>query len=661
MAATYIRSFADEGLGLSEIGGKGQSLARLASAGLPVPNGFHITTGAYLDFVVEHHLEEAIKAQLATVSDLANQATDQAASAIAALITGRKIPSAMAADILRAYQRLGSPPVAVRSSATAEDLPEASFAGQQETFLNVAGAEQLLEAVRHCWASLWTARAISYRAQRQIRTDKISIAVVVQELIDAEASGIAFTADPVTGDDTMIEINAAWGLGEAVVGGQVTPDTITVERASRRIMRTVINTKTVMTQITDGGVSAEPVPRNQQNAPVLTEPQTLQLVDLAILVEDLIKNPVDIEWCRKGDQLFVLQARPITSAIRPDPWNDSRSGDFLWTNTNVGEAIPDVMTPATWSMVQVFLTDAMATASIPPYVGYGRIGGRIYLNLSVLVTLSGAVGVNQQSYRSLTEEVFGRLPDDLEIPPVKARRRDIIRAVLPMALHVIGEARRDARRLDAYLAEHPALCDRRRADIAAVDSPVELADLWIEVLSPEFHRVSWMLSAATRSSGASFITTRKRLQSLVGDAAANALTAGLGAQAGQLASLGLLEGLEQLAAGEIDRDTFNRRYGHRGPHEFEISLPRSGEDPHWIDTQLAARATASDKLSGHARPSRAEPPRSLASAGAAPPGACQDFEAPTAGVGQDLPGPGAGSVGSDQILLGAARVRHPGR
>ena len=139
----------------------------------------------------------------------------------------------MAADILRAYQRLGSPPVAVRSSATAEDLPEASFAGQQETFLNVAGDDQLLEAVRRCWASLWTARAISYRARHQIRTDKISIAVVVQELIDAEASGIVFTADPVTGDDTMIEINAAWGLGEAVVGGQVTPDTITVDRASR--------------------------------------------------------------------------------------------------------------------------------------------------------------------------------------------------------------------------------------------------------------------------------------------------------------------------------------------------------------------------------------------------------------------------------------------
>ena len=207
-----------------------------------------------------------------------------------------------------------------------------------------------------------------------------------------------------------------------------------------------------------------------------------------------------------------------------------------------------------------------------------------------MMTLSAAVGVSETRYRSLTSEVFGKLPDDLEIPPVKAHRRDIIRAVLPMALHVLREARRDVKLLAAYLAAHPALCDRRRAEIAAVATPVELADLWMDVLSREFDRVSWMLSAATRSSGASFITTRKRLQRLVGDAAANALTAGLRAQAGQLASLGLLDGLEQLAAGEIDRETFNRRYGHRGPHEFEISLPRPGEDPDWIDRQLAERA-----------------------------------------------------------------------
>ena len=590
MNPRYVRDLADEGLGLSELGGKGQSLARLVSAGVPVPNGFHITTAAYHSFVAQHGLEGPIGQQLAARNQPVVQATDKATSGIAAHFAEHEIPADIAADVLRAYHQLGSPPVAVRSSATAEDLPEASFAGQQETFLNISGDDQLLEAVRRCWASLWTARAITYRARYGIHQDKISLAVVVQELIDADASGIVFTADPVTGDDFMIEINASWGLGEAVVGGQVTPDTIAVERSSGRILRTVINTKMIMTGLVDGGVTSIAVPEDRQNAPALNDFQVLRLVDLAIMVEDLFKDPMDIEWCRRDDQLFVLQARPITTAIHPDPWNDSRSGDFLWTNTNVGEAIPDVMTPATWSMVQVFLTDAMATASIPPYVGYGRIGGRIYLNVSVMMTLSAAVGVSETRYRSLTSEVFGKLPDDLEIPPVKAHRRDIIRAVLPMALHVLREARRDVKLLDAYLAAHSSLCDRRRAEIAAVATPVELADLWMEVLSREFDRVSWMLSAATRSSGASFITTRKRLQRLVGDAAANALTAGLRAQAGQLASLGLLDGLEQLAAGEIDRETFNRRYGHRGPHEFEISLPRPGEDADWIDRQLAERA-----------------------------------------------------------------------
>jgi phosphohistidine swiveling domain-containing protein len=279
-----------------------------------------------------------------------------------------------------------------------------------------------------------------------------------------------------------------------------------------------------------------------------------------------------------------------TTNLTADPWNDSRDGDFLWTNTNVGEAIPDVMTPATWSMVQVFLSDAMATASIPPFIGYGRIGGRIYLNVSVMKTLSGVFGISERHFRYLSEEVFGRLPDDLEIPPVEASRLAILRGALPMTLHVIGEARRDKKILNAYLADHPRRCEKRCAEIAAVTSADELALLWTEVLDPEFNRVSWMLSAATRSSGASFVTTRRRLQRLAGDAAANALTAGLGPKAGELASLGLLDGLDQLAKGEIDREGFNRTYGHRGPHEFEISTPRPAEDPEWIDRQFAAGA-----------------------------------------------------------------------
>jgi rifampicin phosphotransferase len=291
--------------------------------------------------------------------------------------------------------------------------------------------------------------------------------------------------------------------------------------------------------------------------------------------------------------------QPDTSTDSPaeaadlDPWNDTRNGDFLWTNTNVGEAIPDVMTPATWSMVQVFLHDAMATASIPPYVGYGRIGGRIYLNVSVMKTLSAAFGVGESRYRSLSEEVFGRIPDDVEIPPVRASRLAILRGVVPMTVHVFDEARRDSKVLGAYLDDHPRLCDQRRREIAETTSADALRWMWTKIIEPEFNRISWMLSAATRSSGASFVTTRKRLQRLVSEAAANALTAGLGGQSGQLASLALLDGLEQLKGGDIDRDTFNRTYGHRGPHEFEISIPRPGEDPDWVDRELGASTAMS--------------------------------------------------------------------
>ena len=178
-----------------------------------MPDGFHITTAAYDDFIAENQLEGPINEELATISDPADEATGQVASAIGALITSHEVPPAIAADIARAYQQLGSRPVAVRSSATTEDLPDASFAGQQETFLNVSGIEHLLEAVRRCWASLWTARAISYRAQHQIQPDKISLAVVVQELIDAEAAGIVFTADPITGDDSRDRDQCRLGPG----------------------------------------------------------------------------------------------------------------------------------------------------------------------------------------------------------------------------------------------------------------------------------------------------------------------------------------------------------------------------------------------------------------------------------------------------------------
>src|SRR5918993_3852100 len=418
----YVRPL-DEGGERAELGGKGASLARLTAAGLPVPDGFAVTVPAF-------------------------RAYTAAAS----------MPADVAAEILAAYTALGAPPVAVRSSATAEDAAHASYAGQHDSFLDVTGADEVLAAVERCWASLHTERAVAYRARHS--GDEGGLAVVVQRMVDADAAGVLFTADPVTGDDTVITINAAWGLGEALVSGQVTPDTFTVDRATGRL-----RDRSVVLGL-------------RQGRPTVDDAQAERLAALGVRIEALDSRPVDVEWCRDGDDLWVVQARPITPAAERDPWNDSRTGDFLWTNTNVGEAIPDVMTPATWSMVQVFLHDAMATASIPPFVGYGRIGGRVYLNVSVMKTLSGAFGVPEKRFRDLTEEVFGRLADDLEIPPVQAPRLAILRGVLPMAIHVLGEARRDKKILNSYLANHPRRCEQRRAQIAVITSADELAQLW---------------------------------------------------------------------------------------------------------------------------------------------------------------------------------------
>ena len=593
LTGEYVHALDAPGLGIAELGGKAASLGRLIRAGLPVPDGFVVDTSAYRRFVSGSGLQGAIERRLFRL-DVGDSAEVASAGAdIRRWFLDQPVPGDIATPVRDAYKATGRGRVAVRSSATAEDLPGMSFAGQQDSYLDIGHVAGLLDAVRACWASLWNERAIAYRARQGIGLDGLALAVVVQRLVNAESSGVMFTADPITGADRRIVIESTWGLGESVVGGEVTPDRFLVGRRSLRVVHRDIAAKQTMTVRGGSGTRTESVRDRLQRMASLSDEHASRLAEFGIRIAELYGTEMDIEWCRTGTQLHLVQARPITTgeADRRDPWNDTRSGNFLWTNTNVGEAIPDVMTPATWAMVQVFLSDAMATASIPPYVGYGRIGGRIYLNVSVMAALSGVVGVNERTFRSLTEEVFGRLPADVEIPPVRVPWWRTAASVVPMAAHVLAEAKRDMRRLDEYLAGHPQLCLERRGQIAAVTSGPHLARLWRMRIEPEFHRVSMMLSAATRSSGASFVTTRQRLQRLVGDERANAITAGLGSADGQLASLGLLEGLEQMATGDIDRATFNLRYGHRGPHEFEISTPRPAEDPDWIDRQLAARPT----------------------------------------------------------------------
>jgi len=324
-SSEYVLPLADPGTTLETVGGKGASLARLIAAGLPVPDGFHVTTAAYQRFVAENDLQPSILATLEPV-DVSQPATlEAAATAIGALFAGAQTPPDVASAIALAYAVLAGrdPVVAVRSSATAEDLPEASFAGQQDTFLNVQGYSEVLAAVKRCWASLWTARAIGYRARQGIGAAGLSLAVVVQALVPAEAAGILFTANPVTGRRDQAMISAAWGLGEAVVGGLVTPDAITVDKVSGAVLERQTADKQVMTACVNGGTEEQPVPAELRRAPVLDDEAAGELVRLGVQIEELYGMPMDIEWALADGRLAIVQARPITAlpeeALVPEP------------------------------------------------------------------------------------------------------------------------------------------------------------------------------------------------------------------------------------------------------------------------------------------------------------------------------------------------------
>ncbi|GAA2432389.1 PEP/pyruvate-binding domain-containing protein [Actinomadura vinacea] len=326
---------------LERAGGKGASLARMAAAGSPVPPGFHVTTSAYRRFVAAHGLEERIL-QAASAAD-----HDIAAEQIAALFADRPIPDEVAQAISVAYARLDGDEVAVavRSSATAEDLPDMSFAGQQETYLNIRGNSAVLDAVKRCWASLWTARAIGYRERQGVGSDEVSLAVVVQELVPADAAGVLFTANPLTGARDQVMVNAAWGLGEAIVGGQVTPDTLVVAKADGSIVQQDVSDKQVMTVRTATGTREEPVPEEMRRRPVLEPEQSAELARIAAGLEELYGHPLDIEWARRDGRLYIVQARPITALPgAADDWTlPDPKGKY--TRGSVMELLPEPLSP----------------------------------------------------------------------------------------------------------------------------------------------------------------------------------------------------------------------------------------------------------------------------------------------------------------------------
>ena len=388
----FILPFSDVSAQLSQVGGKGASLVRLVAGGLPVPPGFHITTAAYRRFVEEHGLQEAILVA-ASVANADDPASLEAVSKqIGQLFAQSAMPDDIAEAIRQAYAQLGGDelPVAVRSSATAEDLPEMSFAGQQETYLNMHGAAMVLDAVKRCWASLWTARAIGYRARHNIAQEDVSLAVVVQELVPAEAAGILFTANPLTGARDQVMINAAWGLGEAIVGGQVTPDTVVVDKVNGAITKQEITEKDVMTVRTTEGTCEEPVPAEQRKQAVLSPAQVTELARVGARIETLYGRPMDIEWAIAASRIFIVQARPITALPEPaaephraaaDTWKLPRpKGRYM--RASVMELLPDPLSP----LFATLGLPAWARASVTVAEDAGLVG---IVSDDILTTING--------------------------------------------------------------------------------------------------------------------------------------------------------------------------------------------------------------------------------------------------------------------------------
>jgi pyruvate,water dikinase len=303
------------------VGGKGANLGEMMKADLPVPGAFILTSDAYWMFLDEGGIKDKILGIVKSVKVDNDKSLKKVSKRIREIFTKTKIPWDLEIDILNAYKQFNkgkkakepSAFVAVRSSATAEDLPEASFAGQQETFLNVHSEAELLRRVRDCWSSLFTPRAIFYREKQGFEHDKVALAVVVQKMVNSEVSGVMFTSDPVSGEPTVV-VEGGFGLGEAIVGGEIIPDTYHIKQEPFEIVNKHISKQTWMyTKDRTGKTVKVELDPELQNVQKLSDDNIEKVARFGINIEQYYEQPMDVEWCLEDNDIYIVQARPVTT------------------------------------------------------------------------------------------------------------------------------------------------------------------------------------------------------------------------------------------------------------------------------------------------------------------------------------------------------------
>ena len=587
---------------LPHVGGKGLNLGKLTRAEFRVPQGFCVTTDAYR-FSVQN-------------------LSEQNASAIKALVLSQEL----VAEIRTAREKLQTATVAVRSSATAEDLAEASFAGQQDTFLNVK-PDELLDALKACWASLWSERAIAYRQTQGISNEGLAMAVVVQEMCEADVSGVLFTVSPFSADVAIVESN--WGLGESVVSGAITPDSFHTSRETGEILERNIATKREM--VTAGGVSE--VSSVQQDVPSLTDAQLKALTQLGMRVETFYGQPMDIEWALADAQFVLLQARHITTpttattsseSVHPTSGVNTESVEKLrqaeiqklesrtephgtvWCHHNLAEVLPAPL-PMTWTIVKEFMSGAGGLGKA--YRGLGFYPSQRVDNEGILDLICGRVYVNLNREAELHFDGFPFAHDfnALKQNPQQAMyaqaETDITRSNasfwLKLPRHIIrmSSAEMRLRRIrsdfDRLLTQEVFPAFQAEVEAEREHSDVDLSDTelvakfqtWRAKTLDDFAPKAL---TATLLAGFSLQRLEAALQKHLNETEAKVLASRLISGLPGNLTVETNQKLWQVAGGDLTLTDFLKDYGHRAVDEFELAQPRWREDTTYLEQVIAS-------------------------------------------------------------------------
>ena len=621
----FIKHFSEiDETDLPHVGGKGLNLGKLTRAGFQVPQGFCVTTDAYR-FSVQNLSEQN-----------------------ASTIKGLALSPELVAEIRTAREKLQTATVAVRSSATAEDLAEASFAGQQDTFLNVK-PDELLDALKACWASLWSERAIAYRQTQGISDEGLAMAVVVQEMCEADVSGVLFTVSPFSADVAIVESN--WGLGESVVSGAITPDSFHVSRETGEVLEKNVATKREMvTAVGVGEVSSE-----KQDVSSLTDIQLQELTQLGMRVESFYGQPMDIEWALTDAQFELLQARHITTS--PEPTYPTSEADkasveklrqkeiqrleahiethgTVWCHHNIAEVLPAPL-PMTWAIVKEFMSGAGGLGTAYRDLGFhpskrvdaegilDLICGRVYVNLNREAELHFEGFPFAHDFNALKQN-----PQQAMYAQVKT---DITRSTasfwLKLPLHIIRMStaemrlRRTRSDFDQLLTEAVFPAFQR-----AVEAERELSDAGLSDAELVAKFQTWRAKTlddfapkvltATLLAGFSLQRLEAALQRHLDEAAAKTLASRLISGVSGNLTVETNDKLWQVAGGNLALTDFLKDYGHRAVDEFELAQPRWREDTTYLEQIIASfqRETADAQQEGASHFTRQAEQREVAEA-----------------------------------------------